>query len=129
MSSGLTIESLPPVAGAPALVSDDLDAKDIGVHAIEQKKREPVEYQPAKNGIHSKSDVGALEEEIDGATDLCSEAFTLPRYLALVICGCFYEFQFRFGVELELHPFRRSRRFLKTSSPGTGFTFPSATSR
>ncbi len=56
--------------------------------------------------------------------DLSFQAFAHAGNLLLIIIGCLNQFQFRFGMKLKLHRFKRERNFSKTRSPATGWTLP-----
>ena len=60
------------------MVCDDFDAQDIGGHAVEQRKRETIQDQLAKNGVRRGADLGVLKQKIGRASDLSLETLAQP---------------------------------------------------
>ncbi len=70
-----------------------------------------------------------LLQKVCSAANFGFEVLAQARHLEFVVACGLDEFQLRFRVELNSHRFKRARRFSKTRSAGTGFTFPSMISR
>src|SRR3990167_553887 len=69
------------------------------------------------------------QQNVERPSNIRAETLAEARDLMLVVCRRLNEFQLRFRVEFKSHRFKRARRFAKTRSPETGWTFPSITSR
>src|SRR5882724_6353913 len=110
----LAINPRAPVARTPALMSHHLDTENIAGHAVVQGEREANQYKPTQHGINRATDFWTLEQQVDGAVNFGLEAPTQPCHLELIVGSSFDEFQLRFRVELQLHLFRRARRFSNT---------------
>ncbi len=83
----LAANSRLPVAGATALVCDDLDAQNIRCDAVIQREGEAVQDELAEMGIRGRADIGMLKQKIRCASNFGFEALAQPRDLKLVVRG------------------------------------------
>ncbi len=105
------------------------DVQHIGSHAVDQRVGETVEDEPAEFVVKMRTDFRMFLQKVCSTANFDLEVVAQTRHLKFVVACRLDEFQFRFRVELNPHRFKRARRFSKTRSAGTGFTFPSMISR
>jgi hypothetical protein len=74
---------------------DDLDAQDVGCHAVVERAGKAAEDEGSKIWIGGCADLRMGEQEIRRATDFSFEPLAQSRDLSFVKIGCLDEFQFR----------------------------------
>ena len=95
-------------------------AQNLGIGTVVQRERKAPQYEPSKSGIHRRPGFEVLEKERRRSENLGLESLAQTRNFGFVVHGCFDQFHLGVGMELQLHRFKRCRRFSSTRSPGTG---------
>src|SRR3989304_5461526 len=101
-------------------MGDGEDADGFGGQRVDEREGEAVQNELAEARIHRTPYLGTLQKKLRAPPHFSTDAPAQPRHQNVVPAPRLDESPPRLGVELQLHPLRRERRFSNTRSAGRG---------